>query len=72
MTKGIISIGSVVDYPTIHNKKVAGKVELILENTIVVRDSDDSTHLVLKSVIEEAGFSIDEKTHNHKTQYTKG
>lgn len=71
MSKVMITVGSVIDYPTIHNKKVVGKVEVILENTVIVRDFSDGTHLVLKSILQEDGFSVDEKTNTHRTPYTK-
>lgn len=67
----MIIIGSVIDYPTVHEKQVVGQVETILENTVVIRDKHDETHLVLKSNIEEDGFTIDEITNVHKTRYTR-
>lgn len=67
----MIIIGSVIDYPTVHEKQVVGQVESILENTVVIRDKYDETHLVLKSNIEEDGFTIDEITNVHKTRYTR-
>ncbi|MDT2832849.1 hypothetical protein P7H70_02180 [Vagococcus carniphilus] len=70
MSKVMIVIGSIIDYPTVHNKKVVGKVELILENTLLIRDSVDETHLVLKSSLEQDGYSIDEKTYVNKRQFT--
>ncbi len=71
MSKVLIAVGSVIEYPTIHNKKVVGKVEVILENTVIVRDSSDGTHVVLKSTLKEDGRSIDEKTNTHRTPYTR-
>ncbi|MGO2084008.1 hypothetical protein [Vagococcus sp.] len=72
MSKVMITIGSVIDYPTIHHDKIVGQVELILENTVIVRDFEDGTHLVLKRLLQEDGFSVDERTYRHKTQYSKG
>ena len=72
MSKVMVAIGSVIDYPTVHDEKVVGEVELILENTVIVRDSDDDTHLVLKSILEEDGLAVDEKTYVHKTRYSRG
>lgn len=71
MSKVTIKIGSVIDYPTIHHKKIVGQVELILENTVIVRDFSDATHLVLKSLLIDDGFFVDEKTYRHQTQYTR-
>lgn len=67
----MVVVGTVVDYPTVHDKKIKGKIELILENTVIVRDSEDGTHVVLKKTIEEDGFLVDEPTHQHKTRYTR-
>lgn len=67
----MIVIGSVIDYPTVHDKQVVGHVETILENTVVIRDNYDETHLILKSEIERDGFTIDEITNVHKTRYTR-
>ena len=67
----MIVIGSIIDYPTVHEKQVVGEVQTILENTVVVRDSDEDTHLVLKSTIEEDGYSVDEKTNVQKTRFTR-
>lgn len=67
----MIAIGSVIDYPTVHNEQVVGEVEMILENTVIVRDSYDDTHLVLKSILKDDGFAVDERTYVHKTRYTR-
>lgn len=67
----MIKIGSVIDYPTVHDEQVAGHVELILENTVIVRDFEDDMHLVLKSTIKEDGLAIDEQTHVPKTRYSR-
>lgn len=31
MSKTLIKIGSVIDYPTVHDEQIAGEVELILK-----------------------------------------
>ncbi|MGY3766165.1 hypothetical protein ACWOAH_06370 [Vagococcus vulneris] len=71
MSKTIISIGSVINHPTVHDKDVTGRVELILENTVIVRDSDGDTHLVTKEILEDDGFSVDEKTYVYQNHFTR-
>ena len=71
MPKTLITIGSVIDYPTIHEDKVVGHVEQILENTLLIRDLDDETHLVLKSNLKDDGLKVDEKTYIYKTRYNR-
>ncbi|AQP53490.1 hypothetical protein CBF34_00035 [Vagococcus penaei] len=71
MSKTLISIGSIIDYPTVHKEKITGKVELILSNTILIRDKYDDTHLVLKKAVEKDGFDIDEKTYVYATRYSR-
>ena len=71
MSKTLVSIGSIIDYPTVHNKNVTGRVELILENTIIVRDKSENTHLVLIKTVVNDGFDVDKKTHVYKNRYSK-
>lgn len=71
MSKDMISIGSVINYPSVHNDNVLGKVEVILQNTVIVRDSDEDTHLILKSSIQKDGFSVDEETARHQNGYRR-
>ncbi|MBO0476011.1 hypothetical protein DOK76_02945 [Vagococcus sp. DIV0080] len=72
MSKTMITIGSVIDYPTVHDEHVTGQVELILKNTVIIRDTDDDTHLVLKSILKEDGLSVDDQTYSIKTRYNRG
>lgn len=71
MSKTLIKIGSVIDYPTVHDEQIAGEVELILENTVMVRDFEDDTHLVLKSTLTEDGLSVDEQTFIPRTRFSR-
>ncbi|MBO0444152.1 hypothetical protein [Vagococcus fluvialis] len=59
MSKIMIVIGSIIDYPTVH------------EEQVVVRDYDEDTYIVLKSTIEEDGYSVDDKNYVHKTRFTR-
>ncbi|UNM88802.1 hypothetical protein [Vagococcus sp. CY52-2] len=71
MSKGLISIGSIIDYPTVHEKHVIGEVELILKNTVVVRDRFEDTHLVLIKTLEEDGMTVDDETYVYKNRYSR-
>lgn len=41
----LISIGSFIEYPTVRKKLISDKVEVILENTLLIRDKYNQTHL---------------------------
>lgn len=71
MSKTMIKIGSIIDYPTVHDKQIAGEVELILENTVMIRDFEDDTHLVLKRTLTEDGLFVDEQSFVPRTQFSK-
>ncbi|MGX4685881.1 hypothetical protein JNUCC83_03165 [Vagococcus sp. JNUCC 83] len=71
MSKTLVSIGSIIDYPTVHHKRVIGRVEVILKNTILIRDKFEQTHLVLIKTVEKDGFEVDEETYIYKNRYSK-
>lgn len=71
MSNTLISVGSTIDYPTVHEKHVIGKVELILKNTLVIRDKYEETHLVLIKTVEQDGASVDEETYVYKNRYSR-
>ncbi|MGX6971316.1 hypothetical protein [Vagococcus bubulae] len=71
MSKTLVSIGSIIEYPTVHQEKVVGRVEQILKNTIIIRDKFKNTHLVLIKTVEKSGVSVDEETYIYKNRYSK-
>jgi len=71
MSKGMITVGSMITYPTVHNKVVNGRVEKIYDFTVMVRDKNKDTHLIMKTTIKKDGFLIDVNTPMYKVGYTK-
>ncbi|WP_326717823.1 hypothetical protein [Vagococcus jeotgali] len=71
MSKAMVTVDSFVDSLTVHSEEVVGRVEVILENTVLIRDEEDDTHLVLKSTLIEEGYSVDEQTHSYRSPYRR-
>ncbi|MBO0441521.1 hypothetical protein [Candidatus Enterococcus ikei] len=58
MTKKILEIGMNATEMTVQGEIVSGKLEKVLERTVIVRDDEAQAHLISKELLKKHGYTL--------------